>query len=116
MIYSDGSIGQDAPEGYDGGGGGGGVGYYTVDRDPQNNEKATCSSDGPGRYLSARQDFLKWKADTRVTQIYGKGEVLKISYLGGGDEKYIWITGTIASPTAPAEAMLARVANTLNCP
>lgn len=113
MIYSEGSIGQDAPDDYYGGGG---VSYYIVDRDPANDEKATCSSDGPGRYLSARQDFLKWKADTRPTQIYGKGEILKVSYLGGGDEKYIWMPGTMASPTAPAEAMLARVVNTLNCP
>lgn len=99
-----------------GGGGGGGVGYYTLGRDPNNQENVTCHSDGEGRYLSARQDFLKWKLDTRPTQYAGQGEVLKISYKGGGDEKYIWIPGTVASPTAPAEAMLARVPNTLNCP
>lgn len=98
------------------GGGGGGAGSYTVPRDSDNPENVRCSADGAARYLSARQDFLKWKASTRSTQIYGKGEILKISYLGGGDERYVWIPGTMASPTAPAEAMLARVPDSLSCP
>lgn len=98
------------------GGGGGGAGAYTVPRGANNPENAMCSSDGVARYLSARQDFLTWKASTRPTQIYGKGEILKISYLGGGYEKYVWIHGKVASPTAPAESMLARVPGSLVCP
>jgi len=107
-----GGVGGEPPSG----GGGGGVGFYSVPRDPNNPETATCSSDSEGRYLSARQDFLKWKASTRPTQLRGEGEVLKIPYLGGGDERYIWVPGTIASPTAPATSMLARVPGSLNCP
>lgn len=98
-----------------GGGGGGGPGTYTVPRDPNNPENVKCSGDSPARYLSARQDFLKWKAENRLYQIYGKGEILTVTFVGGGTERYIWIPGTMASPTAPGEAMLARVEGSLSC-
>lgn len=63
-----------------------------------------------------REIFALWKASNRATQIAGAGEGLKISYEGGGSEKYIWIPGRMFSSTAPSETYLARVAGSLSCP
>jgi hypothetical protein len=104
-----------------GGGGGGGRIIRKIVKDmapdnPNNTNPATCKADSEARWYHAAMDFAAWRLVYANLQMVGRGEVMTISYDGGGTEDYMWIPGRMPSSTAPPETYILQLPGTLDCP
>jgi hypothetical protein len=104
-----------------GGGGGGGRIYRKIVKDiapdnPHNTNPATCKADSESRWYHAAMDFAAWKLTYAPKQMVGRGEVMTITYDGGGSEDYMWIPGRMPASSTPPETYILQLPGTLSCP